>query len=146
MGHVLWTVAEKTDKDFMRHELTFSTIVFVVIAMSVHGIFMFKREILFDKKKFKTLLIISFGLFGLYFLLKGLDIRERNMEVLQVPFLALIIFFLMSYLYGKIFGENPEDTFHSMDIALMKDGIFNALFWFIGLFVPIILVFKVFSW
>jgi len=129
----------------MRHELTPSTIVFVLIAMSIHIIFLFKREILFDKKKFKALFIISVGLFGFYFLLKGLNLKVRNIEMIQVPFLALTIFLLMSYVYNKVFGENPEDTFYSMDITLMKDGIFNALFCFIGLFVPIILVFKVFG-
>jgi hypothetical protein len=68
------------------------TVVPTIIAMSVHLIFMFRREILFDKKKFKTLVIVSLGLVGLFYLTKGLGRNIRNFEVLTIPFLVLMVF------------------------------------------------------
>jgi len=130
----------------MRHELTPLTIVFVLIATSVHGIFLLKREILFDNRHFRTLLKISTVLFLLYYLLRVFDIKTRNMEMMQVPFIALLIFVSMKFIYNKIYDEDPEDTYMSGDFSEMKDGIFNALFWMIGLIVPIILVSKVLNW
>ena len=130
----------------MRHELTPLTIVFVLIATSVHGIFLLKREMLFDNRHFRTLLKIATGLFLLYYLLRVFDIKTRNMEMMQVPFIALLIFVSMKFMYNKIYDEDPEDTYMSGDFSEMKDGIFNALFWVIGLIVPIILVSKVLNW
>jgi hypothetical protein len=124
--------------------MTLLTIVFVLIATSVHGIFLIKREILFDNKHFRTLLKISIGLFSLNYLLRTFDIKTRNMEMMQIPFIALLIFFSIKFIYNKIYDENPEDTYMSGDFSLIRDGIFNALFWMIGLIGPIILVTKVF--
>jgi hypothetical protein len=127
----------------MNDESTLLTLIFVGMAIGIHLIFLFKREILFNKMKFRVLLSISFGLFLLGYLLKGLDISSKNMAMMQVPFLALIIFYIMSFIYNKMFGENPADSFWSMDISLMKDGIFNFLFWVVGLIAPILLAYKI---
>ncbi len=116
-----------------------------IISMSVHIIFLMRREILFDKKKFKILLTASLVLVGLYCLIRGLDIYIRGIEALLVPFFALLVFLSMSTIYRKMFGQDAEDSFHSMDLKLMKDGIFNFLFWVLGMLLPVILAFRVFG-
>lgn len=116
-----------------------------IILMSVHIIFTMKREILFDKKKFKILLTASLVLVGFYCLIRGLHIYIKSIEALLVPFFALLVFLAMSTVYRKIFGQDAEDSFHSMDLKLMRDGIFNFLFWVIGILLPVLLAFKVFG-
>lgn len=116
------------------------TIVFTLIAISIHTIFLFKRELLFDKKSFKTIMLISIGLVGLYITTKIIGYKSKNIEMLNIPFLVLAIFFILSKCYNKLFKQNPADTFWTMDISLMKDGLFNFLFWVLGLVLPIILV------
>jgi hypothetical protein len=113
--------------------------------MSVHTIFLAKREILFDKRKFRILLVISLVFVGLYYIIRGLDIYIKSIEGLLVPFFALLVFLGMTTIYRKIFGQNAKDSFHSMDLKLMKDGIFNFLFWVIGLLVPIYIAFEIFG-
>jgi|SRR5580700_787566 hypothetical protein len=41
--------------------------------------------------------------------------------------LSVIVFALL-WIYRKLFHSNPADTFWSMDINLMKDGIFNFIY------------------
>jgi hypothetical protein len=120
-------------------------LVLTIIMISVHTIFLAKREILFDKRKFKILLTISLVLVGLYYIIKGLDIYIKSIEGLLVPFFALLVFLVMTTIYRKIFEQDAKDSFHSMDLKLMKDGIFNFLFWVIGLLLPIFLAFEVFG-
>jgi hypothetical protein len=119
------------------------TFILTIIAMSVHAIFIYRREILFDTKKFKILVAISLGLIGLFYLTKGLGIAIRNIEILTIPFFVLMVFLLMSTIYRMIFKVNAQDSYHSMDIRLMKDGIFNFLFWVIGLLLPVFIAFEV---
>jgi len=119
------------------------TAILTIIAISVHAIFVFKREILLDKKKFIALVAVSLVLVGLCYLAKGFEIKIRNVEMLTIPFFALIVFLLMSTVYRMIFNKDAEDSFHSMDIRLMKDGIFNALFWLVGLLLPVYIAFEI---
>lgn len=119
------------------------TLLFTLVGMSVHGIFMFKREILFDRRTFRILLLISFLIFCLFFLVKELTTNIKGVEMLLVPFLALLVFWVMANCYRGIFRQDAKDTYHSMDLKLMKDGIFNFLFWVIGLMLPILLAYKV---
>ena len=118
------------------------TLIFSIIAISIHIIFLFKREILFQKKSFLTLLAISFFLVIISLLIKNSEVEIENIEMLQIPFLVLIIFFIMSKVYNFICGQNAKDTFWTNDIKLMKDGIFNFLFWVLGLIIPVFLVLK----
>jgi hypothetical protein len=46
--------------------------------------------------------------------------------------MSLIIFYAMKSIFFLTFAKNPEDTFDSMDLSLMKDGAFNFLFGFWG--------------
>lgn len=124
--------------DYMEPGFNPLTLVFVAFALSVHGVFLFDRDFLFDKRKFKKLFVISLGLFVFCYILKAFGLRARNMEMMQVPFLALSIFFAMSYIFKEVFGENPEDSFGGMEVPA-EHWIFNVLFWVIGLLVPIYL-------
>jgi hypothetical protein len=90
-------------------------LLFTIVGMSVHAIFMFKREILFDRKTFSVLLLISFLLFGLFYLIRELATPSILLKDLKC-------------IYRGIFGQDAKDTYHSMDLKLMKDGLFNFLF------------------
>ena len=118
------------------------TIIFSIIALSIHAIFLFKREILLQKKSFLILLIVSFFIMIISIIIIKSDAKIKNIEMLQIPFLALIIFFLMNKVYDYIYGKNAKDTFWTNDIKLIKDGIFNFLFWVLGLIIPVFLVLK----
>lgn len=63
--------------------------------------------------------------------------------VLKVPLLSQLIFWLMWRVYFAWINANPQDSFWTMDMKLLKDGIFNVLFWIVGLMLPILLVSKV---
>ena len=119
--------------------------VMVIIGLSVQLIFLFKRELLFDVRKFKVILLTSLALFVLSYLLPSGN--PMGYEFLRVPFLALLIFFVMSKAYKAMFGSNPKDSFSimslSLDMSLMKDGIFNFLFWVLGTMIPVLLAYKV---
>jgi hypothetical protein len=123
---------------------SFLALVFALISLSVHAIFLFKREILFDSKKFGVLLKIAAGLFLLRYLLQWASIHPRNIGAIQVPFLALLLFYVMRLIFNVILDRDPEDSYMSNDMSLMKDGVFNFLFWVIGLMVPVLFVYEVF--
>ena len=119
-------------------------IFFVTISMSIHAIFIWRRKLLFEKRSFVILFGLSSIFFFLSYILLQLNIGNPKMIVLtRVPMLALIFFFLLRTAYFRIYNKNPVDTFWSMDIKLMKDGIFNFLFWVTGLLLPIFLTYKV---
>ena len=118
------------------------TLIFTIIAISIHLIFLFKREILFERKSFIFLFVISIFIGLISLLVKNAGVQIRNIEMLQIPFLTLLIFFFMSKIYVALNGKNPKDSFWSNDIKLMKDGIFNFLFWVFGLIIPVFIVFK----
>jgi hypothetical protein len=114
------------------------------MGFNIHMIFLFKREWLFTKRIFSILLFLNIGLFILGYVLQALKTGEPNyVIVLKAPLLSQCIFWLMKVGYYKMFNTNPQDSFWSMDIKLMKDGIFNSLFWIIGLILPMILIIKV---
>lgn len=118
------------------------TLLFSIIAISIHIIFLFKREILFQKMSFILLLLISSILGIISLVIKNSDAKIKNIEMLQIPFLVLIIFFILNKIYYIIYGQNAKDSFWTNDIKLMKDGIFNCLFWVLGLIIPVFLLTK----
>lgn len=112
----------------------------------VHIIFMYKREWLFEMKSFSVIVMISVGLFVLSYilLLNGIvtDFQDRNLvRGLTFPLQAAGIFYVLKLIFFRIYKRNAEDTFWSMDMSQMKDGIFNALFWFLGIMLPAIITF-----
>ncbi len=124
-------------------QYSFMIFFFTIIGVSVHLIFLFKRELLFDQRTFKILLMVSFSLFLIFFLIRENSTPAKGLETLLVPFLALIVFWVMKNIYKGFFRQDAKDTFYSMDLKLMRDGVFNFLFWVVGLTLPYYLAFKV---
>ena len=61
--------------------------------------------------------------------------------ILKMPLLSLGLFKAMQWVFVRLFGYRPRDSFWSMDWRLIKDGLFNSLFWILGLIVPMALIF-----
>ena len=47
----------------------------------------------------------------------------------------------MQYAFIKSFGYSPRDSFWTNNLKLMKDGVFNFIFWVFEILVPVILIF-----
>jgi hypothetical protein len=117
-------------------------VILVLIGINVQMIFFFKREWLFDKKIFIYLLFVNLGIFILSYYLLAFEIGPPiGVELLKLPLPAQLIFWGMDAVYYKFFKAHPQDSFWSMDLSLMKDGIFNFLFIMIGLLVPIYFIY-----
>jgi hypothetical protein len=119
-------------------------IVFIVIGINVNFIFLFKRDCLLQSQSFNSLLILNFFLFVLtyipqYFLID----LPATFLALKIPFLSQLVFKVLLIFFRMLYKRDPLDSFWTNDLDLMKDGIFNLLFWVIGNIVPIIIVFVV---
>ena len=116
--------------------------IIIVASLFIHIIFIYKRQWLFDKRIFISIALTSFLLFGVSYALSKLDIgNPKFIPALKIPFLAVVVFFIMNRIFFQVYQRNPEDTFWSMDLTLMRDGIFNLLFWFIGVMIPAFLIY-----
>ena len=103
---------------------------------------MFKREILFDRFGFIVVFVISIGLFVLGSLLQTSHVGNPNLVVLlKMPIFTSLVFLGLKVLYFRLFNEHAVDTFWSMDMNLMKDGIFNFLFFFFSIIIPVLIVY-----
>jgi hypothetical protein len=102
----------------------------VVIGLNIYVIFLFKRELLLQIKPFSVLLAFNILLFITAHLLEYHHIGNPNfIAALKIPAPQQLLFFGMLNIYRKIYHKDPQDTFWSMDWKLMKDGIFNFIFW-----------------
>src|SRR5205809_3568498 len=128
----------------MMHQKSLMNFMLIVISLFVHIIFLYKREWLFDKKIFTVIATASLIFFSVSFILTTQSIgNPKFINALKIPLLASIIFFLMKTPFYRIYGKNAADTFWSMNISLMKDGVFNFLFWFLGIMIPAFLIYFV---
>jgi hypothetical protein len=117
-------------------------IVITILSLFMHLVFLYKREWLFDKKLFLYLTLISIVLFVVSFVLLKLDLGDPKFTpALKMPLFALGVFFILNKIFVVINQRNPQDTFWSMDLSLMRDGIFNFLFWFLGTMIPAFLIY-----
>lgn len=116
--------------------------IFVLLGINTLIIFLFKRELLLEKKPFLILLSANLILFLLGYILEAYLIGNPKLVIaLKMPLLSQSIFILMLVCFRKIYKRNPVDTFWTMDKSLMRDGVFNFAFGVIGLILPTILVF-----
>lgn len=117
------------------------TFIFIILGFTTMFVFLFKREILFKKETFYSLFLFNTVLFVSAFLFTYFfnEISE-NVVLLKIPILSQIIFLLMIQIFRKFYKKNPEDTFWSMNSALIKDGVFNFIFWITGILLPLLLV------
>jgi hypothetical protein len=101
----------------------------VFLGLNVFIIFVVKREWLFNKKPFG--LLLSFNLFlllaGFYFPAHSIG-DPRFTPLLRVPFIYQILLLPLAWIYRKLYHKDPVDTLWSMDIRLMRDGIFNFIY------------------
>jgi len=111
--------------------------------MAIQLIFLFKRDLLTDKKFEKWIWMISACIFIIgYFLTIDFGQSIKTLPVLMVPIMAFGIFRLQLWTYMKLFNSEPVDTFYSMDLKLMRSGIFNSIFWVVGLIIPILISYE----
>lgn len=104
---------------------------FAIMGLFVQIIFLFKREWLFEKRSFTLIFILSAASFVLSYILMLNHIgNPKIVRMLTIPLLAASMFYVVKRIFFKLHGRNLEDTFWSMDMSLMSDGVFNALFWF----------------
>jgi len=117
---------------------------FAIVGLFVQIIFLFKRELLFERRSFLLILLVSAIMFILSYILILNNIGNPNtVRMLTIPLLAAMVFYAIKYIFFKIYNRNPEDTFWSMDFGQMKDGIFNFLFWVLGIVLPAVITYKV---
>jgi hypothetical protein len=114
---------------------------FLFLGLNIFLIFLLKREWLFNKKTFGILLCINVVLFILGIFLQTHPMGDsRFSPLLKVPFIYQILLLPLAWIYRKIYHKDPVDTLWSMDIRLMKDGVFNFIYTVL-LFVVVIMVY-----
>jgi hypothetical protein len=117
---------------------------FASAGLFVHIIFMFKREWLFERRSLQFILLVSSIMFAVSYLLVSNNIGNADtLRMLRIPLLAAVVFVGIKYVFFKIYKRNPEDTFWSMDFGQTADGVFNFLFWVLGIVLPAIIIYKV---
>ena len=129
---------------FEPHPLQLPLIVLVtILSLSTHVIFMYQREWFDDPKRLRALVAAGAVLFAVALALQLAGVHTKNdfFLMLKVPLLSLGLFKAIQWVFVRWFGYRPRDSFWSMDLRLMKDGLFNFLFWVLGLAVPMGLIF-----
>lgn len=118
-------------------------ILFGTASFLIQLIFLFKREWLFDKKGFRLIFIASGFLFILSYILMLNKLGNPNIvRALTIPLLSIVVFYALNYIFFAIYKRNPEDTFWSMDWSQIRDGVFNFLFWFLGIMIPVVITYE----
>ena len=101
-------------------------IILIFFGLSIFLVFLFKREFLVDKR-FSVYFIIYCLVLGLL----GLFLQNNNVkggDILVLPLFQFIIYRFFYKIFVSIYKREPKDTFWSMDLSLMIDGIFNFLY------------------
>lgn len=101
-------------------------VILIFFGLSIFFIFLFKRELLVDKK-----FTVYFIIYCLVLCILGLILRYNSVkggDILILPIFQFIIYRFFYKIFVSIYRKEPKDTFWSMDISLMKDGIFNFLY------------------
>ena len=127
------------------------TLILVFTALGVNHlyVFLYKREWFDDKNKLLGIVIFYIFLFLTATLLNHAELPlkageyERNdfFLILKMPLLSIAMYKAMQYAFIKSFGYSPRDSFWTNNLKLMKDGVFNFIFWVFGMLVPVILIF-----
>lgn len=118
-------------------------ILLLLIGLNPMYIFLFRRELLIEKKSFLILTVINIALFISSYILEFiLTTNVEYIAALRMPVLSLGVFKILSLIYFRLYNTSPLDTFWSMDARLFKDGVFNLLFWILGAALPLFLIFR----
>jgi len=100
----------------------------ILSSIIILGIFIFKREILIQKATFIYILILTCAMFVLSFI-PFLQIKTNgSIESWKLPLLSLLLFRGLRWIFLRIFGYEPRDTFWIFKKGFWEDGLFNFLF------------------
>ncbi|WP_372474777.1 hypothetical protein AB4865_05810 [Capnocytophaga sp. ARDL2] len=105
---------------------------FLIISLIIVAIFLFDRTILSNPKYNKYFIVLG----TLFFLLAVLFKDIKGIEFLKIPIIQWVSYKILVWIIVKFYGREPKDTFWSNDLSLMKDGILNAIFWFVAFIFP----------
>lgn len=116
--------------------------IFILLGTNTLIVFLYKRDWLLEKNPFLVLLAANSILFATGYLLEFELVGNPKLVIaLKMPLLSQLIFVCMVLIFRKIYNRDPVDTFWTMDQKLMKDGIFNFVFWVAAIILPAIVVF-----
>ncbi len=118
-------------------------VLFTALGLITHLIFMYQREWFDDPARLRVLVAVEAVLFAVALVLQLAAVHTKNdfFLMLKVPLLSLGLYKALQWGFVRLFNYRPRDSFWSMDLRLMKDGLFNFFFWVLGLIVPMTLVF-----
>ncbi len=118
-------------------------VLFTALSLSTHVIFMYQRAWFDDPARLRALVVTGAVLFATALVLEYAGVHTKNdfFLMLKLPLLALGLYKAMQWGFVHLFGYRPRDSFWTMDLRLMKDGLFNFLFWVLGMLVPMGLIF-----
>ena len=119
-----------------------AALLFVAPSMLVQIVFMYKREWFDDPTRLRALAAVGAVFFAGAIVLErvGFHTDTDSFRLLKLPLLSLGLFKAMQWVFIRLFGYRPRESFHSMDWRLLKDGLFNCLFWVLGMLVPMALI------
>jgi len=116
--------------------------IYIILGMNTLIVFIYKRDWFLRRKPFLILLFVNFLLLILGYLLQYYSVGNHKMVVvLKMPMLSQLLFIGLVIIFRKVYNRDPVDTFWTMDVSLMKDGIFNFFFWVVAIILPVILIF-----
>jgi len=108
--------------------------ILVLIGLAIFFIFLFKRETLVDKKALFSIVIVCVILFIIGYILQFLNIK--NGQFLKMPLIQYTLYRFCYFIFVKIYKREPKDTWWTMDLSLMKDGIFNFIAGMVSFVLP----------
>lgn len=114
-------------------------VILVIIGLSVFFVFLFKREVL---EKTKSAIYIATLCAILFF--AGIILFYFNIKIastLMIPLVQFVLYRLFYFTFVKIYKRKPKDTWWSMDLSLMADGIFNFICVLLALGFPLVWLF-----
>ncbi len=118
-------------------------VLFTALGLLTHLVFLYRRDWFDDPARLRVVAAVGAVLFAVALVLQHTGVHTKNdfFLLLKVPLLSLGLFKALQWVFVRLFGYRPRDSFHTMDLRLMKDGLLNFLFWVLGLIVPMALVF-----
>lgn len=112
--------------------------ILIMIGLFILHIFLFKREILVQKQSALYIGIACISLLVLGYVLIYFDIKIG--KALTIPFFQFFSYRFCHFIFVKIYKREPKDTWWSMDLSLMIDGIFNLLCMLFAFGLPMLLI------
>ena len=113
-------------------------LIFVLIGLNVPIIFMFKINWLYSKKSMTVILLLNMCLFIVAVVLQNSETDyPKTLTALKMPSLSVIIFYILHQSFKILYKRNPENTFWVFNKKPTEDILFSALFWIIGIGLPL---------